>query len=107
VRTHGDLLEDHIRDLLESKQPDVMAKIITLRIMASEQADKEIQFCLNELLPERRQEFYERSEDLMEVNSWIIESFGKTSTGIDELVQYMKRKKLLKLSSTGTDLDGS
>jgi len=95
VRSHGDLIEDHIAGLLESKQPETMATIIAARMEASKHAGEELERCLSELTPEARSNILRNSQDLMAVNDYAIQYFRSTSEGLEHLIRYVKMQRSL------------
>jgi len=95
VRTHGDLLEDHIGSLLDSKQPETMSIIIAARMRGSQEARREIERCLDELTPGARTSIIETSRDLLNVHSYIASSFTNPQDGLEQLMRYVRMKQSL------------
>jgi len=95
VRTHGDLIEDHISGLLDSKQPETMALIIAARMEGAKQGMEEIQKCLGELTPGARTRIIETSRDLLSVHSYVAGAFNSQQQGWESILRHVKMKQSL------------
>jgi len=95
IRSHGDLIEEHIPNLLDSKQPDAMSKIISARMYVAKRADEEVERWLNELTPEARGEIEKNSEDLLLVHSYVTGPFNSSQQGWETMLSHVKMKKRL------------
>ena len=92
MRSDGDLLEDHVSKLLDSKQPEVMATVISARMYASKQAGREIIECLEELTPSARKRIGEGAGDLLMVHGYVGRHFNNREDGLRHLVSYVKNQ---------------
>ena len=97
-------MEDHIPDLLESKQPENMAIVVAARLAASGQAYKEIQLCLSELTQEALGNELKRSGELMEINSYV-SRIGRGAEGYDLLLAHIRREKAIQERLAEEDLE--
>jgi len=92
VRTHGDLIEDHVSKLLDSKQPEVMATVIAARMAGSRQARREIEACLDEVTVVARSNIEAEAGDLLMVHGYVGRHFNNREDGLRHLVSYVKNQ---------------
>ena len=92
MRSDGDLIEDHVSKLLDSKQPEVMATVISARMFASREAFRELEACLEELTDISRDSIAKGAGDLLMVHGYVGRHFNNREDGLRHLVSYVKNQ---------------